>query len=97
VPEIFELKFTDLRKRLDDGQGFHSQAVYTSIGEGEIASLLERIAELFPGVMVGSYVKWHAEDYRTKITFDGNDPETVTQAADMLVAELGPELFVRRE
>lgn len=97
VPEIFELKFTDLRKRLDDGRGFHSQAVYTLSGEGEIASLLERIAELFPGVMVGSYVKWHAEDYRTKITFDGYDRDAVTKAADMLVAELDANLFVRRD
>jgi molybdopterin-biosynthesis enzyme MoeA-like protein len=97
VPEIFELKFTDLRKRLDDGHEFHSHAVYTLSGEGEIASLLERIAELFPGVMVGSYVKWHAEDYRTKVTFDGADLEAVTKAADMLVAELDRELLVRRD
>lgn len=97
VPEIFELKLTDLRKRLDQGQGFHSQAVYTLSGEGEIASLLERIAKDFPGVMVGSYVKWRAEDYRTKVTFDGNDPDAVSKAADALVAELDPEQFVRRE
>lgn len=97
VPEIFELKFTDLRKRLDDGQEFHSCAVFTLSGEGEIASLLERIAKTFPGVMVGSYVKWKAEDYRTKVTFDGNDHAAVAEAADMLVAELAPALFVRRE
>lgn len=97
VPEIFELKFTDLRKRLDDGHEFHSQAVYTLSGEGEIASLLERIADRFPGVMVGSYVKWQAEDYRTKIAFDGDDLEAVTKAADMLVAELDAKLFVRRD
>ncbi|HET6415320.1 MAG TPA: molybdopterin-binding protein [Polyangiales bacterium] len=96
VPEIFELKFTDLRKRLDRGQGFHSEAIYTLSGEGEIASLLERIAKDFPGVMVGSYIKWKAEDYRTKVTFDGNDRETVARAADTLVAELDPALFVRR-
>jgi len=97
VPEIFELKFTDLRKRLDQGQEFHSQAVFTLSGEGEIASLLERIAEAFPGVMVGSYVKWKAEDYRTKVTFDGNDAQAVGQAADVLIGELAPALFVRRE
>ncbi len=97
VPEIFELKFTDLRKRLDDGQEFHSQAVYTLSGEGEIAQLLERIAERFPGVMVGSYVKWRADDYRTKVTFDGMDESAVTRAADMLVGALHPSLFVRRE
>jgi molybdenum cofactor synthesis domain-containing protein len=96
VPEIFELKFTDLRKRLDQGQGFHSEAVYTLSGEGEIASLLERIAEDFPGVMVGSYIKWKVEDYRTKVTFDGSDPDAVTKAADTLIAELAPALFVRR-
>lgn len=97
VPEIFELKFSDLRKRLDDGREFHSEAVYTLSGEGEIASLLERIAEAFPGVMVGSYVKWKADDYRTKVTFDGNDENAVKDAADMLVAELAPAQFVRRE
>jgi molybdenum cofactor synthesis domain-containing protein len=96
VPEIFELKFTDLRKRLDRGQGFHSEAVYTLSGEGEIASLLERIAKDFPGVMVGSYIKWKAEDYRTKVTFDGNDPDKVARAADTLIAELDPALFVRK-
>ena len=47
--------------------------------------------------MVGSYVKWKAEDYRTKVTFDGNDPEAVTKAADMLIGELEADLFVRRE
>ncbi len=97
VPEIFELKFTDLRKRLDEGHEFHSHAVFTRSGEGEIASLLERIAKAFPGVMVGSYVKWKAEDYRTKITFDGKDLGAVRKAADMLIAELAPAVFVRRE
>jgi molybdenum cofactor synthesis domain-containing protein len=96
VPEIFELKFTDLRKRLDRGHAFHSEAVYTLSGEGEIASLLERIAKDFPGVMVGSYIKWKAEDYRTKVTFDGNDRDAVGKAADTLIAELDPALFVRR-
>ena len=97
VPEIFELKFTDLRKRLDDGREFFSKAVYTLCGEGEIASLLQRITEAFPGVMVGSYVKWKARDYRTKITFDGNDLDKVSKAADLLVDELAPDLLVRRE
>ena len=97
VPEIFELKLKDLRKRLDQGHEFHSQAVYTLSGEGEIASLLERIAADFPGVMVGSYVKWKAEDYRTKVTFDGNDPDAVAEAADTLVTELDAAQFVRRE
>ena len=97
VPEIFELKLVDLRKRLDQGHEFHSQAVYTLSGEGEIASLLERIAKDFPEVMVGSYVKWKAEDYRTKVTFDGNDPDSVSKAADTLVKELAPAQFVRRE
>ena len=97
VPEIFTLKFNDLRKRLDDGSGFSSQAVFTRCDEGEIAGFLERIAEEHPGVMVGSYVKWQAEDYRTKVTFDGNDGAAVRKAADALIAELDPALFVRRE
>ena len=97
VPEIFELKLADLHKRLDEGSEFHSQAVYTLCDEGEIASLLERIATAFPGVMVGSYIKWRAEDYRTKLTFDGSDPKAVAQAADMLIGQLDVKLFVRRD
>ena len=97
VPEIFELKLVDLRKRLDQGQGFHSQAVYTLSGEGEIAILLQEIADTFPTVMVGSYVKWKAEDYRTKVTFDGYDSQAVADAADLLVAKLDPAQFVRRD
>jgi molybdenum cofactor synthesis domain-containing protein len=97
VPEIFELKFADLRKRLDEGQEFHTQAVFTLAGEGEIANLLETIAKAFPGVMVGSSIKWTAKDYRTKVTFDGNDAEAVNKAAEMLIGELAPALFVRRE
>ena len=97
VPEIFELKLADLRKRLDEGCAFHSKAIYTMSDEGEIAALLERIAEDFTGVMVGSYVNLQAEDYRTKLTFDGTDPEAITKAADMLVKELDAKLFVRRE
>lgn len=97
VPQIFELKFQDLRKRLDRGHEFHSHAVYTQSGEGEIAALLERIAKTFPTVMVGSYVKWGAEDYRTKITFDSSDAEAASEAANTLVRELDDSLFVRRE
>ncbi|MEM8606441.1 MAG: competence/damage-inducible protein A [Myxococcota bacterium] len=97
VPEIFELKFQDLRKRLDQGHEFHSHAVYTQSGEGEIAELLERIAKEFPTVMVGSYVKWAAEDYRTKVTFDSGDSEAATKAADALVDAIDEAQFVRRE
>jgi len=97
VPEIFKLKFDDLRKRLDEGHEFHSKAVYTLCGEGEIAGLLEEIATAFPGVMVGSYVKWRAKDYRTKITFDSNDADAARQAADRLVERLDRSKLVRRE
>ncbi len=97
VPEIFELKFNDLRKRFDEGRTFHSSAVYTRAGEGEIAALLERIASRHPSVMVGSYVTWGADDYRTKITFDGSNRADIGRAADLLVEELDPALLVRRD
>ena len=97
VPEIFALKFDDLRKRLDEGVGFYSEAVYTRCGEGEIAALLERIATEHPSVMIGSYVKWKDADYKTKVTFDGPQEVFVRKAADRLVEELSAEDVVRRE
>ncbi|MEM8605760.1 MAG: competence/damage-inducible protein A [Myxococcota bacterium] len=96
VPEFFEVKFADLCKRLDTGHQFHLESVYTLSDEEEIANLLERIAGLFPSVMVGSYVNWATGDYRTKVTFDSRDAAAAERAADTLVGALPPELFVRR-
>jgi molybdenum cofactor synthesis domain-containing protein len=39
VPEIFERKLDALRERLDEGQRFFNQTVYTHCDEGEIAAL----------------------------------------------------------
>lgn len=97
VPEIFTLKFKDLTKRLDDGSGFCSEAVYTHCDEGQIADILEDIAKEHAGVMVGSYIQWSGDDYRTKVTFDGRDEAGVHRAANALVDALDPALFVRRE
>ncbi|MEM7136075.1 MAG: competence/damage-inducible protein A [Myxococcota bacterium] len=97
VPEFFELKVADLRKRLDTGHRFHLESVFTLSGEEAIADLLEGIARAFPSVIVGSYINWGADDYRTKVTFDSRDAAAAKRAADMLVDALPTELLVRRE
>jgi len=43
VPEIFERKLDALRERLDEGQRFFNQTVYTHCDEGEIAALLTEL------------------------------------------------------
>ena len=96
VPEIFEKKFKSLRKRFDHGRQFHSKAVYTMCGECELAQLLAKIAEQMPHVTIGSYIKWNSEDYRTKITFDGNDQAAILKAADLLTSALDPKQIVNR-
>ena len=97
VPEIFRLKFDALRSHLSGGAPFYSRAVYTRCDEGTIAGLLSRLEQRFEGVSVGSYPTFRDTDYRTKVTFDGQHPETLTDIVRAFTAAIAPGLIVRIE
>lgn len=98
VPEILRRKFAVIRRELDRGESFFSEAVFTLADEGEIAGLLHELTRDFPSLVIGSYPKMPgAADHRVKVTFDGKDREDVTSAADRFVARLPAEAFLRRE
>jgi molybdopterin-biosynthesis enzyme MoeA-like protein len=96
VPQAFRMKLVGLRERLRTDSPFVSEAVYTLSDEAGIAALLTRLAAEHPSVLIGSYVKWRDPEYKTKVTFDGRDPDAVKRAADALVAALPPAELVRR-
>jgi len=91
IPEVFRMKLPVVLSHLGgDGRAFVSFAVYLQLDEGEIKPLLDRVVADYPDVSVGSYPKWHATDYRTKITFDGREEARALAARDAFAASLPP-------
>jgi len=88
VPEIFRMKLAVVVDRLSGGVGFVSRAVFTKMDEGDLKPLLDAVVAKFPDVSVGSYPKWQDPSYKTKLTFDGREPERVDAARDAFVALL---------
>ncbi|MDD9937215.1 MAG: molybdopterin-binding protein [Myxococcales bacterium] len=95
VPEIFRLKFPILRPHLADGRSFFSRAVYTNCDEGEIAALLGEAAQGNPELFIGSYPRFRGQDYRLKVTVDGEDEADVDAALDAIIAGLPADKIVR--
>lgn len=80
VPEIFRMKLAVLRARLTGPTPFFSKAAYTNMDEAVVKPLLDRIVLEHPSVEIGSYPKWFDPSYKTKVTFDARDGESVTRA-----------------
>jgi len=97
VPEVFRMKLPHVRSELAGDAPFLSLAVCTTLDEGDIKPLLDRVVAEHGAVEIGSYPKWHDAEYRTKLTFDGTDPVTVHAARDALLAGLPIGALVRIE
>lgn len=97
VPEVFRMKLPHVRAELTGGTPFVSLAVYTTMDEGDIKPLLDRVVADHGAVEIGSYPKWHDPEYRTKLTFDGTDPARVHAARDAFLAGLPMGALVRIE
>lgn len=90
VPEIFRMKLSVVRAHLRGPAPFFSRALYSLLEEAELKPLLDNVVAEHPDVELGSYPKWFDTTYRTKITFDGREPEAVERAFDALVHLLPP-------
>lgn len=97
VPEIFALKIPHIRAELAGDAPFISMAVFTSLDEGQIKALLDRVVVEHRDVDIGSYPKWSDADYKTKLTFDGLVEARVRAARDAFAAGLPREALVRVE
>jgi molybdenum cofactor synthesis domain-containing protein len=95
VPEVFQMKMPLIRSELGCDTPFVSMAVYTTLDEGQIKDLLDRVVSEYRDVDIGSYPKWSDPEYRTKLTFDGTDEARVKAARDAFAAELPASAVVR--
>jgi molybdenum cofactor synthesis domain-containing protein len=96
VPEVFRAKFAAIRERFRAAP-FHTTVIYTREDELDIASRLNQVVTMNPGVTIGSYPNFGGGDYRVKITVEGNEAEAVTRAKALLIRLLHPASVVRTE
>jgi molybdenum cofactor synthesis domain-containing protein len=97
VPEIFALKIPLIRGELAGDAPFISMAVFTSLDEGQIKDLLDRVVAEHRDVDIGSYPKWSDPEYKTKLTFDGLVEARVRAARDAFAAGLPEGALLRVE
>jgi molybdopterin-biosynthesis enzyme MoeA-like protein len=97
VPEIFASKMALVRTELAGGLPYLSYAVLTTLDEGQLKPMLDRVVELYRDVDIGSYPKFSEPDHKTKLTFDGFVEERVRAARDAFAASLPEGTLVRLE
>jgi len=97
IPEVFRRKFEAIRERFRDVP-FHLRQIFVTSEEGEIARHLDKIAQKYEGVAIGSYPLLNAADdgHRVKITLESKDAALVQRASDELASLLGVEMIIRR-
>ena len=69
-------------------------SVHTTMDEGTLEPMLDRVVRGHADVEIGSYPRWGGTDYRTKLTFDGVEAERVQAARDAFATSLPAETIV---
>ncbi|AKT42650.1 competence/damage-inducible protein A [Chondromyces crocatus] len=88
VPEIFLAKQPLIRAELAGESPFISFAVLTTLDEGQLKPMLDRVVEDHRDVAIGSYPRWSGAEYRTRLTFDGLLEDRVRAARDAFASSL---------
>lgn len=80
------------------GAAFCSAAVYTQMGEGDLAVALTKVAAAHPKVSIGSYpntgTPHPVSEYKVKLAFSGRDQAAVDAAVEAVRAA-GLQVFDR--
>jgi molybdenum cofactor synthesis domain-containing protein len=97
VPEIFQTKQPLIRAELAGGVPFISLAVLTTLDEGQLKPMLDRVVEAYRDIAIGSYPKLSDPEYHTKLTFDGLVEARVRAARDAFAESLPEGTLVRLE
>ena len=97
VPEVFRMKLGVIRSTLRGPAPFLSRAVYTRLDEADLKPMLDQIVETHSDVEVGSYPKGFDPDYKTKVTFDAREPDTLESAVAAFMGLIPKAAVIRVE
>lgn len=86
VPSILQAMFEGLRDSLPGGVAMTRLTVQCAIGEGTIASVMEKVQAAHEGVSIGSYPWFRPGQFGTAAVVSGLDPEITHAAAEALAA-----------
>lgn len=90
IPELFRMKIVAIREHLRGERRIFERVLFLRLDELDAKSFLDTVVLEHSGVEVGSYPKWFDEQYRTKVTFDGESEQAVEAACAQLEALLPP-------
>jgi molybdenum cofactor synthesis domain-containing protein len=96
VPQFFRWQFERFAPTLASAP-FRLASVYLSVGETEIAPILDGIARAHPQVAIGSYPRFDDADHRVRVTLESKDRSGVEAAVAALLAALPPGVVLRTE
>lgn len=83
VPQLFQAKFAAIKERFR-GRPVVLRELFLKADEGVIAGSLRDTAELYPGVLIGSYPDFFRRDYSVKITLEAHEAVEVDEATAYL-------------
>jgi molybdenum cofactor synthesis domain-containing protein len=95
VPALFRRKFLEIRERFRSTP-VATARVWLDAEEGAIAPDLDAVVAAHPEVRIGSYPRFHEQDFHVLVTLEAATAAAVAAAADELCARLGARV-VRRE
>jgi molybdopterin-biosynthesis enzyme MoeA-like protein len=96
VPQIFRRKFEAVKERFRAAPYFLNK-VYLTVGEVEIAAILEQAIERIPTVKIGSYPRWDQPEYQVLVTVESKDRNSVEHAIQYLKENLPKGSILRIE
>lgn len=74
---------------------FHLAEVFVSVGEDQLAPILDRLAVEHPAVEIGSYPRFDDTDHRVKVTLESKDRPRVEAGLQALLRALPAGVVVR--
>ncbi|MBL8741038.1 MAG: competence/damage-inducible protein A [Myxococcales bacterium] len=97
VPEIFRMKMKLVETEIAPAAPLFSLSVLSTLDEGNLKPLLDKVVADHPTVEIGSYPRWTDPHARTKLTFDGGDRAACEAARAAFVASLPEGGFISEE
>ena len=70
------------KDRFVGGAAFQTKALYTSLGEGDLAKIFSEVADKHPQVRMGSYPNTDSEDnrFRVKLQLESRNEDQLQKA-----------------
>jgi molybdopterin-biosynthesis enzyme MoeA-like protein len=97
VPQLFRIQLETVLARIP-GAPIVLRCLYLSLGEAQIARVLDEVALAMPHVAIGSYPTFDPNaGYRVKVTLEHAEAEVVDEATARVVAGLPADSILRRE